>query len=114
MKVFNREPRPNHGGIVQHLPVWRTCLSAKVLAGYWLSWRCLDGRLHSVGQRRVDFSERSADSSAQSIHGSHSAKSDDSNHQSVVKQILTFVAAHQILEVHILLETHGIHFESSH
>jgi len=36
MKVVSYEPKPNKDGIVQHLPIWRTCLSAKVLAGYCL------------------------------------------------------------------------------
>src|SRR6202043_3122749 len=58
----------------------------------------------------ADTAEGGVKAGGQSLHARGGAESDQGNNQSVFNQILTFLAACQILELHVQLEKHRIHF----
>src|SRR5580698_3319530 len=66
-----------------------------------------------AAQGAADVAEGSVEAGGQSLHAGGSAEGDQSNNQRIFDQILTFLAACQILELHIHLEKHGVHRVSS-
>jgi hypothetical protein len=56
-----------------------------------------------------DGGELSADGCAKNLHRGCGGKGDQSSNQGVLNQILAFFTVHQILELHIHFEKHGVH-----
>jgi hypothetical protein len=77
-----------------------------VCAGRTLLRRRLD---RVAAQNRVDVAECSVEAAGKCLHARSGAESDKGNNQSILDQILTFLAVHQVLELHIQLDNHGIH-----
>ena len=55
-------------------------------------------------QNCVDVAECCVEAAGQSLHARSGAESDKGNNKSILDQILTFLAVHQILELHIQLD----------
>jgi hypothetical protein len=65
--------------------------------------------LDSGRESRFNHRKLGADRGSNCPHAGNSAKGDQCNNQSVFNQILTFLATHQILELHIQPEKHGVY-----
>src|SRR5271165_4083114 len=77
----------------------------------WVCCSALAGKkLAYVGaEGGADVAEGGVEAGGKSLHAGGGAKSNQCNNQGVFDQILTFLAACQILELHIQLEKHGVH-----
>jgi len=65
-----------------------------------LSGRCPDSRLQGAGKCRADASERGADDAGQGLHTGCSAEGYDSNDQGVFNQVLAFIVAKKVMDLH--------------
>lgn len=64
-----------------------------------------------AAQNRVDVAECRVEAAGQSLHARSGAESDQGNNQSILDQILTFLAVHQVLALQVHLQKHGIHVD---
>jgi len=65
----------------------------------------LDGCVEGSGDAGDDI----VDSFGNILEASDGCDGNEADYQSILDQILTLLAAHQVLELHIELEKHGVH-----
>jgi len=84
---------------------------AKERTSGWLFCPRRDKKLADVAaESGADALEGRVEAGGQSLHAGGGAEGDQSNDQGVFNEILTLFAAGQVLELHIQLEEHGVHF----
>jgi len=67
----------------------------------------------AVAERGADGAECAVNAASESLHAGGGAKGDQGHDQSILDQILTFLAVDQILELHIHLDEQVVHLLSS-